>query len=74
VNKYILRGGLYAAISFTLALYETLTHQPIRFELIAGYGLVFLFGIFTILSRHKRLDYKMDSAITDTDADDSTTS
>ncbi len=54
MDRYLVRGALYAAISFFLAGYEALTHNPVRLELILGYGLVFLFGVFTILTRHKR--------------------
>lgn len=56
MNRYFVRGMLYAVISFSLASYEALTHDPVRLELIAGYALVFAFGVITILTRHKRPD------------------
>ncbi|RMD99385.1 MAG: hypothetical protein D6814_05635 [Calditrichaeota bacterium] len=58
MDRYLIRGGLYAIISLSLACYEALTRSPVRYELIIGYGLVFIFGIFTIITRQKRPDYK----------------
>jgi len=56
LNKYAIKGSLYALVSFALAMVEALTHQPPRIELLIGYALVFVFGIFTILTRHLRED------------------
>ncbi len=63
MNRYVIRGTLYAVISFVLAAYEALTHDPVRIELILGYALVFSFGVFTILTRHKRPDFSEDQPV-----------
>jgi len=63
VNRYFIRGALYAAISFSLAAYEALMNDPVRIELILGYALVFGFGVFTILTRHKRPDFSQDQHV-----------
>lgn len=56
MNRYFVRGFLYAAVSMLLALYETATHEPVRLELLAGYAIVFAFGVFTIVTRKKRIE------------------
>ncbi len=54
MNKTILRGVLFSGLAASLSFYEVMTHVPIRFELIAGYGLVFLYGILVIIGREHR--------------------
>lgn len=58
VNKYILRGILFAGLSLALAVYEALLQDEPRFEIILGYSLVFLYGILIIVTRKKRPDYQ----------------
>lgn len=53
-----MKGGLFAGVSFLLALYETFTASSPRFGLIVGYMLVFAYGIVTILIRKKHPDYQ----------------
>ncbi|MFQ5627449.1 MAG: hypothetical protein ACE5I1_01715 [bacterium] len=53
-----MRGALFSGVSFVLALYETFTASSPHYELIFGYMLVFAYGIFIILTRHKRPEYQ----------------
>ncbi len=54
MNKIILRGVLFSGLATVLAFYEAFTHVPVRLELIAGYALVFLYGILVIMGRKHR--------------------
>jgi len=56
LNRYAIKGSIYAVVSFALAMVEALTHEHPRIELLIGYALVFAFGVFTILTRHLRED------------------
>ena len=54
MNKSAIKGSLYALAGFVLAMVEALTHKPPRIELIVGYALVFVFGIFIVATRQLR--------------------
>lgn len=54
MNRYLIRGIFFSCASLGLAVYESIMVAPPRVELFLGYGLVFAYGIFTILTRHRR--------------------
>jgi Ca2+/Na+ antiporter len=53
-----MRGVLFSVVSFALVIYEIIVANSPRIELVVGYFFVFAYGIFTIVSRHKRPDYE----------------
>ncbi|MCA9735034.1 MAG: hypothetical protein H6696_07200 [Deferribacteres bacterium] len=54
IDKYTVRGSVFCLLSISLVLYELYAVSPPRLALIAGYALTFIFGVFTIITRHKR--------------------
>lgn len=57
-NRYVIRGVLFSGVSFALVIYEIITTTSPRIELIVGYFFVFAYGVFIIVTRHKRPDYE----------------
>lgn len=57
LDRYILRGLLFSIASLALALYEVLSKGKPSWLLIIGYGFVFIYGIFVIVTRERRPDY-----------------
>lgn len=55
-DRYLLRGLIFMVVSLSLAVYEAAFRTTPSYEVIAGYALVFGYGIFSVFTRQKRVE------------------